>query len=132
MLLSVFHYRRIILGEKWKDFSRNMRKHYTRCQWCGKDSTEVSTGYLECHHLGHRGYKSTANPEYRMCPFNIIVVCQDCHTMLEPFAKVRVQLTYDNDLGVTWHDEHCCGMGSLCVRFAKQRLVPLYFERAKE
>jgi hypothetical protein len=111
----------VIVGEKWKDFSKALRKYYLNCQWCGKHFSKIRTGYLECHHLGHRGYKSTANPKYRMCPFNIIVVCTDCHLLLEPFSKVRVKLTYENDLGVTWHDEHCCGMGSSCARFRKQR-----------
>ena len=108
------------MGEKWKDFSRKLRENYQYCQWCGIHYTKTKTGYLECHHIGHRGYRASANQEYRLCPFNIIVVCQSCHVMLEPFAKIRVQLIFNNNLGEEVNEVKCCGMGSSCARFRKQ------------
>lgn len=106
--------------KNWAHFSAWIRNIYKNCQWCGVHSSKYRTGYLEGHHLGTRGHGN--NKEYRLCPFNIIVVCQTCHTMLEPFAKVRVQLTLVDDLDNEIKEVECCGKGTQCDRF-KERLL---------
>jgi hypothetical protein len=105
--------------EKWKDFSHTLRKSIVNCQWCGTHKFEHPLGYLECHHLGSRGFKRSRNPDYVLCPLNIIVVCQDCHKLLEPFAKIKVQLILTDDFGKEIKEVECCGKGSACRRMFK-------------
>jgi predicted HNH restriction endonuclease len=102
----------------WAALSKYMRSIYEHCQWCGIHKKDYRTGYLEAHHLGTRGNGN--NQEFRTCPFNLIVVCQDCHAMLEPFAKVKVRLTLDNDLGEEIKEFKCCNKPTKCLRFVAQ------------
>lgn len=106
--------------QNWTAVSKMCRKFYNNCQWCGVHWKEYYTGYLECHHLGTRGNGN--NSEYRLCPMNLIVVCQDCHKLLEPFAKVRVQLTLVDSLGKEIKEVECCGNYLSCRRYTERYL----------
>lgn len=103
------------MGTGWTAVTRMVRSFIKNCQWCNIHYSRYRLGYLECHHLGTRGYGN--NSEYRLCPLNLIVVCQECHTMLEPFAKVRVQLTSVDSLGNEIAEVKCCENYLKCHRF---------------
>ena len=103
--------------DSWSKLSKRIRYQIRNCQWCGKPAGDTPQTRLHCHHLGTRGHG--ANPEYRKCRLNLIVVCQDCHNLLEPFSKVRVKITFTNDLGEEQHEVACCGKGFDCVLYGK-------------
>lgn len=100
---------------KWAEVSKYVRSFYNYCLWCNTHKDKTKTGYLECHHLCTRS--RGMNADLRLCPLNLIVVCQSCHTMLEPFAKVTGKLTFCTELDETIEEVKCCGKYLQCQRF---------------
>lgn len=104
---------------KWNKLSKWLRKQIVSCQWCNKPKDETKLKYLEVHHLGRRGYED--NQDYVMCRLNLIVVCQPCHVILEPFSKVLVKIIKTDNLGKPQRDVKCCGSPYKCRLYNANR-----------
>lgn len=71
-------------GDFWVELSTRLRKKYRRCQWCDKKFR--NTCRLQGHHIGCVKY----NPDQKLDERIIIVVCDGCHTILEPWSKINL------------------------------------------
>jgi len=67
--------------EGWKYYSKRFKENKRKCQWCNKKTVNVY-----CHHVGCVQY----NPDHLFDPRIILIVCRNCHKLLEPWSKINL------------------------------------------
>lgn len=71
-------------GEDWVKLSKRLRDKLKRCQWCNKKQRHLSD--LAGHHIGCVKY----NYQHLLDERVIIIVCDSCHKLLEPWSKINL------------------------------------------
>lgn len=71
-------------GESWIILSRMLRERIRRCQWCNKKQRHLSD--LAGHHIGCVKF----NYDHLLDERVIIIVCDTCHKLLEPYSKINL------------------------------------------
>jgi hypothetical protein len=70
-------------GDDWVLLSMELRKKYKCCQWCDKYFKQRE---LAGHHIGCVKFNSKQILDRRI----ILVVCNDCHKLLEPWSRINL------------------------------------------
>src|ERR1700694_2976638 len=84
--------RKTEVDKLWKKLSRWLRTIYTSCAICQTKDTDTVQGFLHGHHIGNRNHEG--NQEFVLCPFNILVVCQECHAKIEKTSYQKMSLVH--------------------------------------
>lgn len=70
-------------GDDWILLSIELRKQFKHCQWCDQYFKQRE---LQGHHVGCVKY----NVEQKLDRRIILVVCDGCHELLEPWSRINL------------------------------------------
>lgn len=68
--------------EGWREYARRFKIGRRKCQWCTK-----KTNHVFLHHIGCVRF----NPLHLFDPRILLICCWDCHQLLEPWAKIKLE-----------------------------------------
>jgi 5-methylcytosine-specific restriction endonuclease McrA len=80
----------------WRAFSKMMRTQCSACEVCDVTAVEYRTGYLEVHHI----LKRRTHRDLRKVESNCMVLCQECHVLMETISKYAAIANVRNGGGV--------------------------------